>query len=189
MTPRRRMRLSRRSDSTLCPPQRAGQAGRTGVGQPGEQSVGEILESIRKVMERDDRAVGTAPGGDADSLDPGAADDGPAPVLELTDAHLEPVAAPGVTSAEPLELREAPAPQPVAAAAAPADDPARAALRDLLAALAPSPRGVPPGETSLEGLTRELLRPMLAEWLDRNLPALAEKLLAAEIARIRDRRG
>jgi len=40
------------------------------------------------------------------------------------------------------------------------------------------------GETSLEGLTRELLRPMLAEWLEANLPAMVEQLVQAEIARI-----
>ena len=36
----------------------------------------------------------------------------------------------------------------------------------------------------LEGLTRELLRPMLAEWLEANLPTMVESLVQAEIARI-----
>ena len=45
------------------------------------------------------------------------------------------------------------------------------------------------GETSLEGLTRELLRPMLAQWLDENLPGMVEKLVKAEIARIAGKRG
>ena len=40
-----------------------------------------------------------------------------------------------------------------------------------------SPQIVRSGETSLEGLTRDLLRPMLAEWLDRNLPGMVEKLV------------
>ena len=67
---------------------------------------------------------------------------------------------------------------------------ARSSMRESLAALAmiaqPSvpPQIVRSGETSLEGLTRELLRPMLAEWLDKNLPQLVESLVAAEIARI-----
>ena len=43
--------------------------------------------------------------------------------------------------------------------------------------------GVPQGK-SLEGLTRELLRPMLAEWLEANLPTMVESLVQAEIARI-----
>ena len=54
--------------------------------------------------------------------------------------------------------------------------------------------GAPPqivrsGETSLEGLTRELLRPALTEWLDKNLPPLVERMVAAEIARIVGKRG
>ena len=31
---------------------------------------------------------------------------------------------------------------------------------------------------------REMLRPMLREWLDTNLPAMVETMVAAEIARI-----
>ena len=45
------------------------------------------------------------------------------------------------------------------------------------------------GETSLEGLVRDLLRPMLAEWLDTNLPAMVDRLVAAEIARIVHKQG
>ena len=45
------------------------------------------------------------------------------------------------------------------------------------------------GETSLEGLVRELLRPAIAEWLDKNLPPLVEKLVAVEIARIVGKKG
>lgn len=47
-----------------------------------------------------------------------------------------------------------------------------------------SPQIVRSGETSLEGLTRELLRPMLKEWLDTNLPAMVEAMVAREIERI-----
>ena len=68
-------------------------------------------------------------------------------------------------------------------------------MRDSLAALAmiaePSmpPQMVRSGETSLEGLVRDMLRPMLAEWLDRNLPELVERLVKAEIARIAGKKG
>ena len=37
---------------------------------------------------------------------------------------------------------------------------------------------------TLEGLVREMLRPMLSEWLDRNLPSLVEQMVAREIAKI-----
>ena len=46
------------------------------------------------------------------------------------------------------------------------------------------PQIVRQGETSLEGLVREMLRPMLAKWLDDNLPDMVETLVKAEIARI-----
>lgn len=72
---------------------------------------------------------------------------------------------------------------------------ARNSMRDNLAALAMlAEPGVPPqivrtGETSLEGLARDLLRPMLAEWLDANLPDMVETMVKAEIARIGGKRG
>jgi cell pole-organizing protein PopZ len=68
-------------------------------------------------------------------------------------------------------------------------------MRDSLAALAmlaqpgAAPQIVRSGETSLEGMVREMLRPMLAEWLERNLPGMVEKMVAAEIARIAGKRG
>jgi hypothetical protein len=34
---------------------------------------------------------------------------------------------------------------------------------------------------TLEGMVREMLRPMLKEWLDRNLPYLIERLVKKEI--------
>jgi cell pole-organizing protein PopZ len=47
-----------------------------------------------------------------------------------------------------------------------------------------APQIVRAGETSLEGLTRDLLRPMLKDWLDSNLPNMVESLVAKEIERI-----
>ena len=70
------------------------------------------------------------------------------------------------------------------------NDRAADAMRQSLAALAmlsdppAKPQIVRSGETSLEGLVRELLRPMLAEWLDTNLPDIVERQVKAEIARI-----
>jgi cell pole-organizing protein PopZ len=68
-------------------------------------------------------------------------------------------------------------------------------MRESLAALAmlsapgAQPQIVRSGETSLEGLVRDLLRPALAEWLDKNLPPLVERMVAVEIARIVSKRG
>jgi uncharacterized protein len=36
-------------------------------------------------------------------------------------------------------------------------------------------------DVTLEGMVREMLRPMLKEWLDRNLPYLIERLVKKEI--------
>ena len=72
---------------------------------------------------------------------------------------------------------------------------ARVSMRENLAALALlAEPGVPPqivrsGETSLEGLTRDLLRPMLSQWLDQNLPSMVERMVKDEIARIAGKRG
>lgn len=42
---------------------------------------------------------------------------------------------------------------------------------------------------TLEGLVREMLRPMLKVWLDDNLPGLVERLVRAEIERVSRGRG
>lgn len=145
----------------------------------GEPSVEEILESIKKVIARDNResqaaerrrreshGVAFAPSDDEDEADE---------ILDLgADLIDEPVEAfdDGLTT-----------------------ETAARSMRDSLAALAmiaePSapPQIVRSGETSLEGLTRDLLRPMLAEWLDRNLPEIVERLVKAEIARIAGKKG
>ena len=40
------------------------------------------------------------------------------------------------------------------------------------------------GDNTLDGLVRELLRPMLKEWLDANLPELVERVVTREVARV-----
>ena len=140
----------------------------------GEPSVEEILASIKKVIARDNRDL-------ADSERRRRESGGIAAVRREEDV-LE-------LGAE-AELVEA---QEEEEALIPAES--RASMRESLAALAMlAEPGVPPqivrsGETSLEGLTREMLRPMLAEWLDKNLPAMVEKLVGAEIARIAGKKG
>lgn len=44
-----------------------------------------------------------------------------------------------------------------------------------------------PGSDTLEGMVREMLRPMLREWLDANLPRMVEEMVQREIARITNR--
>ena len=147
--------------------------------QDGEPSVEEILESIKKVIARDNRESaeeerrrretgGRPQAGEREE------------VLEL-DAEAE-----LLEEAEDDEDSET---------APLVDRIASDAMRESLAALAVlAEPGAPPqivrsGETSLEGLVRELLRPMLAEWLDKNLPAMVERMVSAEIARIAGKKG
>ena len=158
-----------------------------------EASVEEILESIKKVMERDSRASATRmrqrkaklvieEEEDEEQQDQTLAADRASEdeVLDLTDLELS----------EIVELEdEADSDAPLVA------DEVRGAMQENLAALAmlaeppAKPQIVRSGETSLEGLTRELLRPMLAEWLEQNLPGMVEKLVQAEISRIAGKRG
>lgn len=148
--------------------------------QAGEPTVEEILESIKKVIARDNRESAAeerrareTQGVSATAAGSEEQDD----VLDLAElSEVEPVEDTGEDS-------------PLVNAGA------RESMRESLAALAmlaePSapPRIVRSGETSLEELTRELLRPALAEWLDKNLPPLVERMVAAEIARIAGKRG
>jgi cell pole-organizing protein PopZ len=150
--------------------------------QVGEPSVEEILESIKKVIARDNRSDAAAERRVRESrgiVTPAADDEDE--VLDLAETG---------EFIDELELDD-----PLDDSAAPPEAPlvtedARSSMRDSLAALAmlaepgAQPQIVRSGETSLEGLTRELLRPALAEWLDKNLPPLVERLVAAEIARI-----
>jgi uncharacterized protein len=156
-------------------------------GQGGEASVEEILESIKKVIARDNR-VGAIearrrrmPVSEDDDAEPAPlirthkVRDGDE-VLDLADMEV-----PAEPSALPLDRAEE---SPLIA------ETVRDAMQENLAALAmlaepgAKPQIVRSGETSLEGLTRELLRPMLAEWLEANLPSMVEHLVQAEIARI-----
>ena len=40
------------------------------------------------------------------------------------------------------------------------------------------------GNNTIEGVVREMLRPMLKEWLDANLPGIVEKQVEVEVSRI-----
>jgi cell pole-organizing protein PopZ len=44
------------------------------------------------------------------------------------------------------------------------------------------------GDVTLHTMVESALRPMLKQWLDANLPAMVERIVATEIARITGRR-
>ena len=127
-----------------------------------EPSMDEILSSIKRIIADDDRIrpatkkpMGAVPRRDADEE-----------ILELTEIEADP--------AEDVLL----------------DDDKAQSLRHSFSALQTlSEPGVAPqivrsGETSLEALTRDLLRPMLKDWLDANLPPIVEAMVDREITRI-----
>lgn len=142
--------------------------------QAGEPSVEEILDSIKKVIARDNRAV----------TEPQAPRSAIAAISDEDDDDILDLGTAGEMVGEPGGQDEALLPSETISS-----------ISESLAALAvmAEPRAAPQivrsGETSLEGLTRELLRPALAEWLEKNLPPLVEKMVAAEIARIVGKRG
>jgi len=145
--------------------------------QAGEPSVEEILASIKQVIARDNRA--DALRRDPATTPPAHLRGGPADVLDLGmiasqvlgDARAEPAEAPLLKPATTSAVHES-----------------LDALALLSQPSAPA-HGMRGGETSLEGLVRDMLRPMLAEWLDANLPAMVDRLVAAEIARIARKKG
>lgn len=147
-----------------------------------EPSMEDILSSIKRIIaeEGDDRfprprrapirAVPPVTMPSASDDDDGDAEE----VLELSDPMPPtPSAAPTVPTAA-----EAVAATIVSETTAQAT---RGAL-DALSRLVVKPET--PSDGTLEGLVREMLRPMLRDWLDANLPGMVEQLVAREIAKI-----
>lgn len=147
-----------------------------------EPSMEDILSSIKRIIAeegdtavRAKRAPARATPRVADVAEP--VDE----VLELSEPLApEPDQPVSATAAETLpESGDAPI---VSAHAAQASRGALSALSRMMVKPEPSSDG------TLEGLVRELLRPMLREWLDDNLPALVESMVAREIERISQNR-
>lgn len=157
----------------------------------------EILASIRRIISEDEqpaRKVAEEPlelSLPADPMAHDMVDD-----LMVFDAEPEPEPTP---PPRPVPAPAAPAPAPVAVSRpAPApethfpisgeeesmlSEQAFAAASGSFTRLAGTMRIAGPGQT-LEGIVREMLRPMLKEWLDENLPPLVEAKVEAEVQRI-----
>jgi len=119
----------------------------------------EILASIKRVIAEDNRPPARARRLPTEEAMPGGEED----ILELDD----PVSESGLLSTD-----------------------VAAASRDRLAALSAlrQQAGAPVAETgALEAVVREMLRPMLKDWLDEHLPEIVEALVTREIARITGR--
>lgn len=144
-----------------------------------EPSMEDILASIKRIISDDGDAALAAPGtrsaGRDGQVDPDAraADDAEQPLDAAADDEV-------LELTNPLD-----GPTPgtlVSPDAANASRQSLAALSKMVVRSGPDPE-TPPGNT-LEALVRELLRPVLKDWLDQHLPELVEGLVSREIARI-----
>jgi cell pole-organizing protein PopZ len=126
-----------------------------------DPSMEEILASIKRVIAEDGRAAAARPTRSraAQPAQPFAAEED---VLELSDPVSE---TDGLVSQDAAEA-------------------SRQSLAALSALRERASEPVPVGDGPLEAVVREMLKPMLKDWLDRNLPEMVEELVAREIARI-----
>lgn len=173
-----------------------------------EPTMEEILASIRRIISEDDapaepEAAAPPPPPPEPVYEAPVEDD----VLELTDPmEPEPAYEP---EPEPLETlgdldvysppAPEPAPEPYRPPPAPAfnrDDAAENLVGDHAAGLAASSFGslsaallMPRDGRTLEDVVRELLKPLLKEWLDTNLPRIVEAKVEEEVHRIARGRG
>lgn len=130
-------------------------------GQPME----DILASIKKII-----VDGPAPK--------------PAPAVSAPMEAAEEVLELGEPVSEPAVVAVDDAPASAIDEAALVSDAVAAASRQALAALSSVSVDPAAGTNTLDGMVRELLRPMLKQWLDDNLPDMVERLVSREIARL-----
>jgi cell pole-organizing protein PopZ len=159
----------------------------------------EILASIRRIISEDDAPAeeAAAPEAEAEPIaEEALAEDD---VLELTDpiepaAPVETMGDIDVYSPEP-EPEPAPAPppapEPEQIQGFSRDEVADNLVGDHAASLAATAFGslssallMPKDGRTLEDVVRELLRPLLKEWLDQNLPRIVETKVEEEVHRI-----
>jgi cell pole-organizing protein PopZ len=158
--------------------------------QQAEPSMEEILASIRRIISEEEQTPNAAPVLDLTQTDQPA----PAPVQ-----HVAPPAPDDDIVFEAVEqsvVQEVHVPEPVMSApqpraftAEPTSDvilsnPVASQAAGSLARLAGTLRISDAQGQTVEGVVRELLKPMLKEWLDRNLAAIVEARVEAELERI-----
>ena len=166
-----------------------------------EPSMEEILASIRKIISDENTPAETA--AEAPAAPPQE------DVLELTqmvqdDGSVVDISAPKEPEAPPPPPPPPPSPSPVAMSpppaadsmealvSAPAASSAASALSSLvstveierLSSTASGATFIGNGGRTLEDMVVELMRPLLKDWLDKNLPAVVERLVQKEIERI-----
>jgi cell pole-organizing protein PopZ len=161
-----------------------------------EPTMEEILASIRRIISEDDGAPSDIdiPRGEEPELAVSNEALPPVPeeplgedVLELTD-RVDAPPAETVGDIAAYVPPEPPPPAPPAAAPPKPEDvlvgePAAMAAASAFGQLSAAITMPEPGRT-LEDVVRELLRPLLKDWLDSNLPRIVEAKVAEEVERI-----
>lgn len=157
----------------------------------GEPSMEHILSSIKRIIAED----GEATAGERRERRPArmplarpVEQDEQEDVLELSEPMAETNDEEAETMADQPEAFEADpetAPLPAAELVSPKAAAASKTSLDSLSRLVVRPEVT--GSDTLEGMVREMLKPMLAEWLDTNLPQIVDTQVAREIARITGR--
>ena len=172
---------------------------------PQDPTMEEILASIRRIISEDDAPAEAAAPAPEPEEEPASVEEVLAEddVLELTDpieppAPVETMGDIDVYSPEP-EPEPAPPPpqpQPEPIQGFSRDEVADNLVGDHAAGLAASAFGslssallMPKDGRTLEDVVRELLRPLLKEWLDQNLPRIVEAKVEEEVHRIARGRG
>jgi cell pole-organizing protein PopZ len=123
-----------------------------------DQSMEEILASIKRVIAEEEEAAPPAPRAPRTRSKAAAEDED---VLELNGPLAEEDSLLSTGAAESSRHKLA-----------------------ALAALRQQSDPAPASDAPLEALVREMLKPILKEWLDQRLPEIVEELVAREIARI-----
>ncbi len=160
-----------------------------------EPTMEEILSSIKRVIEESEsapaRSAARRPVAKTNvaSATPLTADE-PEQVLELNERVNFPQVNPReIRRDEPVDER-APvgaAPQQQRAETILSHDAAQASRGQLEALSRMIVKPEAAGSDTLEGMVREMLRPMLRDWLDANLPQIVEAMVSKEIERISGR--
>ncbi|MCF8879334.1 DUF2497 domain-containing protein [Hyphobacterium sp. SN044] len=109
----------------------------------------------------------------------------PEPVAEAPMPEPEPEPEPEPVAAAP---KPEPAPEPIVDEDALLDQTTATAAAGAFSALNENLKIASGDGTTLETIVRELMRPMLKQWLDANLPRIVEEKVEAEIARVSRRR-
>lgn len=172
-----------------------------------EPSIEEILASIRQIISDDDGGSTPAPKPDPEPVPEAPAEPEPAPaaeddILELTDRAPDEITIDMQDAAEPEPEPEPLPPPPPVAPSPPKPVPPKAVLAEddsifthtaasaalqgfakLTSNLAVEKSSHAPGIT-LEDIVREMLRPMLKDWIDSNLPTMIEKLVEKELDKL-----